>query len=126
MVRHTCLSIEGAIRNAKDLKGCIEVNGRTLNTVAEIRAYLKIQQSKGYRVLPMCECSNFDFQKGCKGHIKEEADKHKAISKMAQALCDEEATCDKFCQVCTDCKPYLKAKKLYEERMANKGQKGEN
>lgn len=120
MVHHTCLSIEGAIRNAKDLKGCIEVNGRTLNTVAEIKAYFKIQQSKGYRVLPMCECSNFDFQKGCLGHTEEEANKHKAISKIAQALCDEEKTCNKFCQICTDCKAYRAAEKIYKDKEANK------
>ena len=27
---HCCLDIEGGIRNAKDLKGCITVDGRTL------------------------------------------------------------------------------------------------
>lgn len=73
MVRHCCLSIEGAIRNAKDLKGCISVDGKTLLAVAEIRSYMRGQLALGRKVLPMCGCSNFDYQTGCKGHDKPEA-----------------------------------------------------
>ena len=39
---HCCLSIEGSIRNAKDLKGCITLdNGQVLMTVKEIRDWKK-------------------------------------------------------------------------------------
>lgn len=72
MIQHFCMNIEGAIANAKDLKGAITVNGETLNTVKEIRTFLRGQLAMGRRVLPMCRCSNFDYQKGCLGHAKRE------------------------------------------------------
>lgn len=72
MIQHMCMSIEGAIEHAKDLKGCVEVNGEPLNTVKEIRDYMRKQLLMGHRVLPMCRCSNFDYQRGCLGHEKRE------------------------------------------------------
>lgn len=66
---HCCLSIEGAIKNAKDLKGCITLdNGQVLMTVKEIRDFMKFQLAMGRRVLPCGDCDNFDYQTGCKGH----------------------------------------------------------
>lgn len=73
MIYHTCMSIQGCINNAKDMKGCITVNGRTLQTVKEICDFMKGELAKGHRVLPMCRCSNFDYQTGCKGHEHPEA-----------------------------------------------------
>lgn len=73
MIIHTCMSIEGAIINAKYLKGALTVDGYTLQTVKEIRDFMKGELAKGRRVLPMCKCSNFDYQTGCKGHEKPEA-----------------------------------------------------
>lgn len=73
MIIHCCMSIEGAILNAKTLKGCITVDGYTLQTVKEIRDFMKGELAKGRRVLPMCKCSNFDYQTGCRGHEKPEA-----------------------------------------------------
>jgi hypothetical protein len=67
------MSIEGSILNAKTLKGCITVDGYTLNTVKEIRDFMKGELAKGRRVLPLSKCSNFDYQTGCKGHEKPEA-----------------------------------------------------
>lgn len=72
MIRHFCMNIEGAIANAKDLKGCITVDGKTLATVKEIRDFMRKQLAMGRKVLPMCRCSNFDYQKGCLGHEKPE------------------------------------------------------
>ena len=69
---HLCLDIEGGIINAKELRGCINVDGKTLNTVKEVRDFLKGQLAMGRRVLPYGECDNFDYQTGCKGHIIEE------------------------------------------------------
>jgi hypothetical protein len=69
---HMCLDIQGGINNAKMLKGAISVDGITLNTVSEIRAFLKHQLALGRKVLPMGDCDNFDYQTGCKGHIVEE------------------------------------------------------
>lgn len=68
MIRHFCLDIEGGIANAKDLKGCINVDGRTLETVAEVRKFLRSQLAMGRKFLPCGRCSNFDYQTGCKGH----------------------------------------------------------
>ena len=68
---HLCLCIEGGIINAKELRGCIKVEGRTLNTVKEVRDFLKGQLAMGRRFLPYGECDNFDYQTGCKGHIIE-------------------------------------------------------
>ena len=73
MIVHTCMSIEGAIINAKYLKGAITVDGYTLQTVKEIRDLMKGELAKGRKVLPMCRCSNFDYQTGCKGHERPEA-----------------------------------------------------
>jgi hypothetical protein len=67
------MSIEGAIINAKYLKGAITVDGYTLQTVKEIRDFMKGELAKGRKVLPMCRCSNFDYQTGCKGHERPEA-----------------------------------------------------
>lgn len=73
MIYHMCMSIEGAILNAKTLKGCITVDGYTLQTVKEIRDFMKGELAKGRRVLPMGKCSNFCYQTGCKGHERKEA-----------------------------------------------------
>ena len=73
MIYHTCMSIQGGINNAKMLKGCITVDGRALETVKEIRDFLKSELAKGRKVLPMCKCSNFDYQTGCQGHKRHEA-----------------------------------------------------
>ena len=73
MIVHTCMSIEGAIINAKYLKGALTVDGYTLQTVKEIRDFMKGELAKGRKVLPMCRCSNFDYQTGCKGHERPEA-----------------------------------------------------
>lgn len=69
---HCCLDIQGGINNARTLKGVITVDGHTLNTVKEIRGFLREQQNMGRRVLPMGDCDNFDYQKGCLGHEVEE------------------------------------------------------
>lgn len=71
---HMCLDIEGAIKNSKVLKGCFIPldDGRVLNTIAEIRDFLRGQLAMGRKVLPIGHCDNFDYQTGCKGHIIEE------------------------------------------------------
>ncbi len=69
---HCCLDIEGAIRNAKDFKGCITVDGHTLTTVRKVKSFLREQLAIGRRVLPVGDCDNFDYQTGCNGHVVEE------------------------------------------------------
>ena len=69
---HCCLDISGGIRNAKDLRGCITADGKTLTTVKEVKNFLQGQLDMGRRVLPMGDCDNFDYQNGCKGHYVED------------------------------------------------------
>lgn len=69
---HVCLDIDGGIKNAKDLVGVIKVNGNPLMKVAEIKRFLEHQKDLGREFLPFGDCDNFDYQKGCLGHIVEE------------------------------------------------------
>lgn len=72
-IMHCCLDIEGGIKNAKSLIGCITVDGHILMDVREIKAFLREQLEMGRRVLPCGDCDNFDYQTGCQGHqLKEE------------------------------------------------------
>ena len=71
---HMSLNIDGGIQNARLLKGCITVDGRVLNTVKEIRAFLYEQKAMGRKVLPMGDCDNFDYQTGCLGHQVEDGE----------------------------------------------------
>lgn len=71
---HCCLEIRGGMMNARMLKGCITVDGHTLNTVKEIKSFLQEQLDMGRRVLPMGDCNDFDYQTGCRGHYVEEAE----------------------------------------------------
>ena len=73
---HVSLDIDGGIKNAKDLVGVIKVNGHPLMKVAEIKRFLEHQKDLGRKCLPFGDCDNFDYQKGCLGHIvDEEAEK---------------------------------------------------
>ena len=44
---HCCLDIEGGIKRAKDLKGCITVDGKILTDVSDIKKFLKEQLAMG-------------------------------------------------------------------------------
>lgn len=66
---HVCLSCSGGIQNAKSLKGCITLDdGRVLDTVKEVKQFLREEIKKGHEVLPCGDCNNFDYKTGCKGH----------------------------------------------------------
>lgn len=67
-VVHMCLDVQGGINNAKLLKGAITVDGKRLDTIKEVKAFLYGQLALGRRVIPCCDCDNFDYQKGCLGH----------------------------------------------------------
>lgn len=41
-------------------------------SVAEAKNFLLEELSKGHEVIPIGECSNFDYKKGCLGHPAEE------------------------------------------------------
>lgn len=72
MIMHMSLDIDGALKNAQMFKRCITVDGRVLNTVEEVRHFLYQQKAMGREVLPIGDCDNFDYKKGCLGHPSEE------------------------------------------------------
>lgn len=113
MIRHVRMSVEGAIRNAKDLKGAITVNGVTLYSVKDIRDALQKELAKGREVLPIGPCEGFDFKNGCPGHTKEDADIHEAVCKIAEAICKEKESCTRWCGIANDCVAYKQAKEIY-------------
>ena len=59
MRHHMCLNCEGGIRNAKDLIGCITVDGCVLYTVNEIKKFLRNEIKQGHTVIPCGDCNNF-------------------------------------------------------------------
>ncbi len=68
---HCCADIQGML-NFHHRKGSLngvlkDSTGRHLSD-DEARKYLNDCLAKGWRVLPMGECDNFDYQTGCKGH----------------------------------------------------------
>jgi len=71
---HLCTCVRGVLNwSDKELlkmyKGCITTaEGKVLQTVAEIRNAFYDELTKGHEVIPMTECDNFDFKKGCQGH----------------------------------------------------------
>lgn len=68
MIYHRCLNVECAIKYADILKGALDADGKVLKTRRQVKRFLKIQRKLGRLVLPMCECDNFDYLKGCLGH----------------------------------------------------------
>lgn len=66
---HLRLSVRGALKNPQHLKGCITTDeGKTLTSIKEIKEFLRYQLAMGREYLPIGECDNFDYHKGCLGH----------------------------------------------------------
>lgn len=70
-IMHMCANIRGMLRN-HSRKGSLknvftDDNGHKLSD-EEAREYLYDCLSKGWKVIPMADCDNFDYQTGCKGH----------------------------------------------------------
>lgn len=71
-----CLDISGALRwPDKDLAKMFTDDG-TPRSGSYVRDWLKLQQAKGRRVLPMCDppCEGFSYETGCPGHPCEETE----------------------------------------------------
>ena len=67
---HLHLDVLGALRHPKVLRGCITVEGKKLETTAEVKAFLENQLAMGHECLPMSsECEGFDYKTGCPGHV---------------------------------------------------------
>ena len=71
---HFCADIRGMLNNHTrkgSLNGVFtDETGRKIPH-DEARDYLYDCLAKGWRVIPMGECDNFDYQTGCKGHARE-------------------------------------------------------
>lgn len=68
---HMCIDLKGVIKNKfgkKSLKGLFTRQDGTECTHNEAMDYLLECLGKGWKVIPMGECDNFDYQTGCKGH----------------------------------------------------------
>lgn len=73
---HLAADIRGMLRNHHQkgsLNGVFEdiETGQKL-TDDEAREYLYDCLAKGWKVIPMGDCDNFDYQTGCKGHSDKE------------------------------------------------------
>lgn len=69
-MHHLSLSVRGALTNwtKKDMGRLLQHDDRRTMTASEAREALLEELSKGHEVVPMGECNNFDFKKGCLGH----------------------------------------------------------
>lgn len=73
---HMCVNVSGVLREppeefAQVWRGVFsDDNGRILSLM-EARQYLQEELAKGHRVIPCGPCDNFDYQKGCQGHVVE-------------------------------------------------------
>jgi len=80
---HMCMSIRGFLnKTGKDFtRSCrafTDDAGRYM-TPAQVRDAMYNELAKGHEVLPLGECDNFDFVKGCQGHeIKDDSDAAKS------------------------------------------------
>lgn len=66
--RHLCIDISGALQHPNDYVGYASYRGKVLESAEEVKMRLLEAQDKGYKFLPVVECDNFDYMKGCLGH----------------------------------------------------------
>lgn len=69
---HMCMSVRGALNwNKATLKrmakSFTDDNGKPM-TPDQVRNALMDELAKGHEVIPLGECDNFDYKKGCMGH----------------------------------------------------------
>ena len=74
-IMHCCMSIRGTLENyrRKKMDGLFRDKSGKHVSDRESRDYLYDCLAKGWRVIPLGDCDNFDYQEGCKGHSAEEA-----------------------------------------------------
>lgn len=73
---HVCISVSGVLKQShreftKNFKGMVKDDTGRVLSIAEIREEFEQAQAKGWKVLPLADCDNFDHQNGCKGHPEE-------------------------------------------------------
>ena len=66
---HLCISVRGALRwPKKQLKGILTTEDGRSMTADEVFDTLCDELSQGHEKMPVGECDNFDYKKGCMGH----------------------------------------------------------
>lgn len=63
---HFCVSVRGTLRN-RNFGGMSYKDGKSMTEFEAFEA-LCDELSQGHEVLPLEECDNFDYKKGCLGH----------------------------------------------------------
>jgi len=72
-ILHCCLDIRGAMRWPKrQLAKLLVRDDGSHASAEEAWQYLADELAKGHKVLPMCDCPDFDFATGCPGKRVEE------------------------------------------------------
>jgi len=76
---HMSMSVRGALSMSKvelrRMAPSITIDGVRLQTADQVREFFMDELAKGHEVIPMTDCDNFDYKKGCLGHEHEEAQK---------------------------------------------------
>ena len=70
-VTHMCLDVEGFISSARfpsAYKGMFKHDDGSPMSPEDARAELFDCLRRGWRVIPLGQCSDFDYQTGCRGH----------------------------------------------------------
>lgn len=70
--RCMALDIDSAIINVSALSLCIIIDGQALKSTEAVREFLYQQKAMGRELLPIGDCDNFDYKKGCLGHPSED------------------------------------------------------
>lgn len=71
---HMCQSVTGPLLNwtkrdwNRHAKYMRRGDGTVFGSGEALKAFFIDRLSEGYKVLPMCECENFDKEKGCQGY----------------------------------------------------------
>ena len=70
---HFCQCLEGALNNW-DIKTWRALAKDNAMTVKAIKKEFRRLMAEGKEVIPIGECDNFDFKKGCQGHELEKGE----------------------------------------------------
>ena len=77
MYKHLCIDVRGALNNLlngdRSWIGAITYGDKLLTTKNEVKDFFNLCLWEGKLKLPIGDCDNFDYQTGCKGHSKIEA-----------------------------------------------------
>lgn len=94
---HMGLSVRGALfwdksTFKKALKWIFKGDGSKFGSIDELRDFFLDQLSQGHENLPMGDCDNWDWKKGCQGHeVKEQPAAQSEVEKDNRKVSNVEA-----------------------------------